>query len=171
MPVAGSHADPPPIRPELLADALLRAIALKRAPEPGAVTRGRRAAAPVAAARVLGEFGLVQLRDPPPDVCRELLELYFAEATGQLHAIGQAADRGAALTVANAAHGLKGSSMIVGAELVATLAGELDARAREGDLRHVGKAVRALRHGLEQTRAALDAAFAPTSAAVARNST
>ncbi|MGH2841733.1 MAG: Hpt domain-containing protein [Solirubrobacteraceae bacterium] len=120
---------------------------------------------------VLSEPALVQLRGLPAEVRGELLELYFAEAAAQLNAIATAAESGDGGAIAADAHNLRGSSLIVAAQLVATLAGELEITARAGELSDAVAAVRALRIALEETRVALDAAFADHAVAAARNST
>ncbi len=109
---------------------------------------------------VVGDSGFAQLRGLSRSLRDELLEMYFTEAALQLTAIDRGAAAGDADAVAYAAHSLKGSSQMVGAELVATLAGQIDSRARARDLRHVGKAVRVARHALTETHTALNAVFA-----------
>jgi HPt (histidine-containing phosphotransfer) domain-containing protein len=79
----------------------------------------------------------------------DLLEM--ALETGQKHrrAIAEGLAAGDAAVVARAAHGIKGSSGNIGANVVYELATELDVRARAGDLSDA-----------PQRAAALDSAYA-----------
>jgi len=74
----------------------------------------------------------------------ELLEM--ALETGRKHrrALEEGLSAGDAAIVARAAHGIKGSSGNIGANVVYRLATELDARARTGDLTGAREAVDAI---------------------------
>lgn len=87
-------------------------------------------------AEVLAPEALERLGELPSggEVIREVATLYLDDSPLRIEAIRQAAERHDAAAVANAAHGLKGSSANVGAARVQALAAKLEEMGRSGKL-------------------------------------
>jgi CheY-like chemotaxis protein len=87
----------------------------------------------------------------------EVVALYLRETPTQLEALRRAAERGEAATLAEVAHSLKGSSVLLGATALAARAAELQGMGDAGALHGAPAAVHALEQELGCVRAVLEA--------------
>jgi HPt (histidine-containing phosphotransfer) domain-containing protein len=104
--------------------------------------------------KLLDEIVVAGLESLDGDLLAELVPHYCEQATAQISELADAANRCDTTAVARTAHKLKGSSVTLGAALVAQIASELDATAQAGDLRFVDRALERLRIALDETREA-----------------
>jgi signal transduction histidine kinase/DNA-binding response OmpR family regulator len=88
-------------------------------------------------------------------IVEEICDLFLSEAGPRLTAMHEAAAAGDADGLRSHAHTLKGSAANVGAALVSTLAAELEAFARDGDLEAATALLPRLGEAVDSTRAAL----------------
>jgi two-component system sensor histidine kinase/response regulator len=84
----------------------------------------------------------------------ELKTMYLEEAGAGLAALRSAVENEDADAIARSAHRLRGSSSTLGAVMVANLAGDLERRAKSGDLVGAGLLVDRLASSLDDTREA-----------------
>jgi CheY-like chemotaxis protein len=87
----------------------------------------------------------------------EVIALYLRQTPGQLEVLRRAAERGEAATLAEVAHSLKGSSLLLGAKALAARAAELQGMGDAGALHGAPDAVDALEQELGCVRAVLEA--------------
>jgi HPt (histidine-containing phosphotransfer) domain-containing protein len=101
---------------------------------------------------LLDEAVVAALEDLEGDMLADLVPLYLKHAASRTSELVGAVGRGETLTVAATAHKLKGSSVTLGAALVAHIASELEATAKTGDLDVADQALERLRMALDETR-------------------
>lgn len=77
---------------------------------------------------------LLDLDEGKSSLLREMAALFKAETPRRLEAIREAIEAGSAPQVMEAAHALKGASGLMGAQIVFTLARDLESRAKTEDL-------------------------------------
>jgi len=97
------------------------------------------------------------LGDGDDALLRELIEAYIADAPARLSAVRDAIARGDAAGLARAAHGLKSSSLDMGARDVAAIAGEIEALGRGGSFDGAAALAARLDAAFERARAAFAA--------------
>jgi len=105
---------------------------------------------------LLDEALVAELEQLGGEVLSNAVRVYADQATGQLSELTIAIGRGETLTVAKAAHKLKGASRTLGATQLANIASELEATAKAGDLSAADELLDGLRSGLDETMKALD---------------
>lgn len=103
---------------------------------------------------VLNELSVLE-----EDDLRDLVELYFADVEVQLAAIHTALAGNDPESLAAAAHRIKGASLSIGAERLASLAAELETTGKAGDLSAAEALVSSIERELDPTQAALRKAF------------
>ncbi|MFN4265281.1 MAG: response regulator [Aquabacterium sp.] len=131
-----------PIRPEALLEKLgqylPRAAALTEGATkmtPVAVSQTSLAAGPDASHRDSPEWAsLREVHDMLGDDYGQLLQMYLQEAPGKVKDITQAIQSGNLETTRSVAHNLKGSSLAIGVQELATLLGHIEAHASKGDV-------------------------------------
>jgi len=89
------------------------------------------------------------------DGLAEVVEAYVADTPEQLQAMRRALDAADAAGMSIAAHSLKGSSAMLGAQMVSALCGELEHASGAGSLDGASEAVSRIERVFEDTRAAL----------------
>jgi len=105
---------------------------------------------------LLDQALVAELEQLGGEVLSNAVRVYADQATGQLSELTIAIGRGETLTVAKAAHKLKGASRTLGATQLANIASELEATAKAGDLSAADELLDGLRSGLDETMKALD---------------
>ena len=85
----------------------------------------------------------------------KLVDLYVADAPGQIEGLREAATRGAAVELAATAHRLTGSSGVIGARTIGALASKIELLARASDMRTAVPIVADLEQAWPATRDAL----------------
>jgi signal transduction histidine kinase/CheY-like chemotaxis protein/HPt (histidine-containing phosphotransfer) domain-containing protein len=137
-----------PIRLAVLGSALARWVPAERQP------RARHGAPGSAGAcdEVLDREILDELHTLDPRIAHELIELYFADCATQIPKLVAAAETGDDDTLAAVSHRVKGASLAVGAALVSSIAAELEARGRSGELELTTVLVRMLKREVLQAR-------------------
>nr|MDQ3320729.1 Hpt domain-containing protein [Actinomycetota bacterium] len=105
---------------------------------------------------LLDEALVAELEQLGGEVLSNAVRVYADQGTGQLSELAIAIGRGETLTVAKAAHKLKGASRTLGATQLANIASELEATAKAGDLSAADELLDGLRSGLDETMKALD---------------
>jgi signal transduction histidine kinase/HPt (histidine-containing phosphotransfer) domain-containing protein len=149
-----------PIRHHALTDALRRCISAPVVASTGVRETLRADEMPDAGDQefeLLDAAMIAELDDLDGGVLGDLLALYFDEAAGLLSQLAAAVVLDESLVVRETAHKLKGASSAIGAARVAVLAGDLDTRARAGDLSAADVRVDDLRAAIDETRVAFDA--------------
>jgi two-component system, sensor histidine kinase and response regulator len=141
-----------PLRNRVLKDALLRWLSPVRA--------GVAADEPVLPAvqveagdrpALFDERVVADLESLEGGLLRELVAMFFEQAKTHLAELGKAIGSGAADVLAKAAHKLKGSSLTLGAARVASVAAEIEAVAKAGELGGAGALLEQLRAVLDET--------------------
>lgn len=92
-----------------------------------------------------------------PNFFAQLRAQFLSEAHSRLTAIHEAVERADATTLKEAAHGLNGSSGVVGAKTMAALCAELEKRARAGGMNGVAELVAQLEDEFGRVREELNA--------------
>jgi two-component system sensor histidine kinase/response regulator len=130
-------------------------------PSPGAAIEASRVAQEPAA---IDASFLEDLRANPADGLTEFLTQlrgqFLREAGDRLAAINEAVLRGDSLNLKRAAHGLKGSSGVVGAKTMAALCAELERRAADEQMNDVAPLAEELQCEFGRVRDELDAKLA-----------
>jgi CheY-like chemotaxis protein/HPt (histidine-containing phosphotransfer) domain-containing protein len=103
---------------------------------------------------LLDEVVVAALENLDGDMLADVVPMYCEQAGAHIFELACAAGRGETLTVARTAHKLKGSSVTLGAALVAEIASELEATAQAGDLSVADQLLERLRTALDETREA-----------------
>ena len=142
-----------PIRLQVLGHTLARWVAEAPRPRTAADTGSH------ADDEVLDRAVVAELLQLDPEVAREVVTLYFEDAAAQLPLLARAVAQEDSETVESLAHRFKGASLSVGAALVASIAAELEARARDDDLTLARQLVGLLERELVTTRSALAGEF------------
>jgi PAS domain S-box-containing protein len=155
-----------PLRGRPLADALSRWITRAPAEAAGAGLIAEPAPGDGGVATgpaLLDRAILAELGGLGPDLLADVVSLYFVEAARSVSELRHGIGIGDVVSVARAAHTLKGASATVGATHVAHLAATLELTARAGDLTEASAILDDLRRGLDETTEAFgDRATAPT---------
>lgn len=73
------------------------------------------------------------LQGEGPDLVEQLIEIYFTDTPQRMACLREAVERGDAAGLRFAAHGIKSSSMDIGALAFSAMAGELEKMGRTGD--------------------------------------
>jgi HPt (histidine-containing phosphotransfer) domain-containing protein len=84
--------------------------------------------------QLLDEAVVGELESLDRDLLTNLLSMYFDRSAGEISAIGGAIGRGEMISVAQAAHKIRGSSVTLGAVRVALILADLEASAKAADL-------------------------------------
>ncbi len=145
-----------PIRLAVLSSALGRWVPDERrrlaVSAGGQLSRGERG-------EVLDRAVLDELRVLEPDDARELIDLYCEDSAEQVALLAMAVAQDDSDTVSALSHRLKGASLAVGAALVSSIAAELEARSRSGELDLAKQLVAMLRREVLAARSAFAAEF------------
>jgi CheY-like chemotaxis protein len=104
-------------------------------------------------------FGSEMAEDP--GFVDKLVEVYVDEAEQRLEALSEAIERGDARALAEAAHSLRGSSLMMGLEKLGALSSELEQLGKGGSLEGADAVLARLEAEFEQRRAALGAMRQP----------
>jgi len=131
-----------PIRPEALLEKLGQYLPRAAAPTEGAtkmtpvaVSQPSLAVGPEAPHRDSPEWAsLREVHDMLGDDYGQLLQMYLQEAPGKVKDITQAIQSGNLETTRSVAHNLKGSSLAIGVQDLATLLGQIEAHASQGEV-------------------------------------
>lgn len=99
---------------------------------------------PVVEDAIFDEAGALEMLDGDRPLLRELLTLFIAAAPALVDDARRASVRGDAVTLARAAHRLRGNAGQVGGQRVSALALTLEQAARTGDLAAAARALDAL---------------------------
>lgn len=130
-------------------------------PSPGPAAEGSRVAQEPAA---IDASFLEDLRANPADgltgFLTQLRGQFLREAGDRLAAINDAVQRGDTLNLKRAAHGLKGSSGVVGAKSMAALCAELERRAADEQMKDIAQLAEELQSEFGRVREELDAKLA-----------
>ena len=138
-----------PLRSQTLRTTLDRWIA-----DPSPADRDRTAPSPASADPVLDAQVVADLADLGDGTLRELLELYFEEASADIRELAEAIGRADAPAIGRTAHRLRGTGATIGAARMSRIASELETTARAGDITATARLFGELRRGLQTTRAA-----------------
>jgi CheY-like chemotaxis protein len=106
--------------------------------------------------------GLWELGGDTPGLLEELADTFIEGAPAQIAALHGAVARADLVTVARAAHQLKGSCAVVGARSMGGLAAQIEAAAVDNAPEHLPATVALMELSFQSTRAALRAATAGT---------
>jgi PAS domain S-box-containing protein len=117
---------------------------------------GRAASSAAGPLELLDEAILAELETLGDGVLDGLVPLYVEDASARVSELAAAAVAGDAPTVARTAHRLKGSSRSVGAAVMGAIAGDLETRAKAGDLGGADALVAALERSLAETATAFE---------------
>jgi signal transduction histidine kinase/CheY-like chemotaxis protein/HPt (histidine-containing phosphotransfer) domain-containing protein len=148
-----------PIRLAHLSSTLARWVPAERQPPRLNGLSPARSEAEATRDDVLDRAVLDELRALEPGVARELIALFFEDCTEQIPLLARAIGDDDDAAVAALSHRLKGASLAVGAALVSSIAAELEARGRAGDLTLAAQLVGILRHEVEHARSAFAEEF------------
>jgi CheY-like chemotaxis protein/HPt (histidine-containing phosphotransfer) domain-containing protein len=148
-----------PIRLQVLISALGRWVPVEHQPERLDGASSARPSGENGGSEVLDRTVLDELHVLGPVDAREVVELYFRDCAAQIPLLAAAAASGDGDAVAALAHRLKGASLTVGAALVSSIAAELEARGRAGDLTLAKQLVGMLKREVLHARSAFAEEF------------
>lgn len=97
-----------------------------------------------------------ELQDMGEDFFAEIIEKFYEDADQDLGDIQRCAAEGNVKGLGIAAHGLKGTSLTMGAELLAGIALEVELKGKGNDLTNISEYIKRLQDAYRKTRAALE---------------
>jgi HPt (histidine-containing phosphotransfer) domain-containing protein len=106
--------------------------------------------------RILNTDIITELRDMGDDFFAEIIEKFYEDADQDLGDIQRYAVEGNASDLGIAAHGLKGTSLTMGAHLLAGIALEVELKGKGNDLTDMPEYIERLQDAYRKTREALD---------------
>jgi len=106
--------------------------------------------------KILDEEIINELRDMGEDFLAEITEKFYEDADQDLAELQRCAAEADAKGFAIAAHGLKGTSLTMGAEFLASIALEVEMKGKSNDLADIGVLIERLQTAYSQTRDALE---------------
>ena len=93
------------------------------------------------------------------DMIKEILQMYLDTTSGDVAQLEQVIQTGQADAIVRVAHGIKGASGNVGADLAMTCAAVIEKAARSGDVQTAAAAWPSMKTAFEQTQQAIAAAM------------
>lgn len=108
-----------------------------------------------AAASVLQNETIAELREEGEDFLADLIALFESETPARLRLLANAIATGDCQTAGRAAHTLKGSAAVFGASAMVGVAAAAETAARSGEMRKVARLLDALRGESERVLGAL----------------
>lgn len=104
---------------------------------------------------VLRSVTIAELREEGEDFLSDLIELFLTETPARLALLATAIAEGDPRTAERAAHTLKGTAAVLGADAMQAIAAAVEMAARAGELGEVARLFDGLRTASERVRVAL----------------
>ena len=107
--------------------------------------------------KILNEEIIGELRDMGEDFFAEIIEKFYEDADQDIAELQRCVAESDAKGLGIAAHGIKGTSLTMGAERLAAIALEIELMGKENNLENIDDCIERLCSAYSQTRDALDA--------------